>query len=131
MVSDGGDRLRLWVDLGGIVLWSGLVDLSSPGDSPCQMAPQKAETMTLSFLLLCIWALVANILALIPSKRHHWPQAYALLAVGLPLLAYVLYDNEWTLKVVSLAIWLSVMRWPILYGYRWVRRKLAQLGDKD
>ncbi|MHA3914505.1 DUF2484 family protein [Halovulum sp. GXIMD14793] len=80
--------------------------------------------MTLSFLLLCIWALAANIIALIPSKRHHWPQAYVLLAVGLPLLVYVLYENAWPVIVISLGVWGSVMRWPLLYGYKWIRRKI-------
>ena len=37
----------------------------------------------MSLLLACIWAVLANVIAMLPSKRSHWPQAYALIAAGL------------------------------------------------
>ena len=39
--------------------------------------------MTLSLILACLWAVAANLIALVPSKRAHWPQAYVLIAIGI------------------------------------------------
>ncbi len=78
--------------------------------------------MTISFLMLCIWALTANVIALFPSKRHHWPAAYALLAASLPLMGYVFYENDGFLIAAAILIWISTMRWPIRYGWKWIKR---------
>lgn len=80
--------------------------------------------MTNSFLLLCIWALTANIIALFPSRHHHWPAAYALLSISIPLMGYVFYQNGTLLNIAAALIWASTMRWPLLYGYNWIKRKL-------
>ena len=42
--------------------------------------------MSLSLILACLWVVAATVIALIPSKRNHWPQAFMLIALGLPLL---------------------------------------------
>ena len=45
--------------------------------------------MGTSLILAAIWFIVANLIALLPSKRNHWPQAYVLIALGIPILGYV------------------------------------------
>ena len=47
--------------------------------------------MSLSLILAALWALTANVLAMIPSRDNHWRRAYALIAVGIPILGYVTY----------------------------------------
>ncbi|MEW2913182.1 DUF2484 family protein [Leisingera sp. JC11] len=78
--------------------------------------------MTLSLTLAAVWALAANILAMIPSRDNHWRRAYVLIALGIPLLGYVTYENGpwWGLAVLLAGM--SVLRWPVLYFGRWLRR---------
>lgn len=78
--------------------------------------------MSLSLILAALWALTANVLAMLPSRDNHWRRAYALIAVGIPILGYVTYENGpwWGLAV--LAAGMSVLRYPVIYLGRWLRR---------
>lgn len=78
--------------------------------------------MSLSLILAALWALTANVLAMIPSRDNHWRRAYALIAVGIPILGYVTYENGpwWGLAV--LAAGMSVLHYPVVYLGRWLRR---------
>lgn len=76
----------------------------------------------LSIALVCIWAIIANVLAMTPSKDNHWRNAYVLIAIGIPLLGYVTYENGPWLGLVVLLGGMSVLRWPVIYLGRWVRR---------
>lgn len=80
--------------------------------------------MTLSLTLACVWAVAANVLAMIPSRDNHWSRAYLLIAIGIPLLGYVTYENGpwWGLAVLIAGM--SVLRWPVIYLNRWLRRCL-------
>ncbi|MEX0301532.1 MAG: DUF2484 family protein [Leisingera sp.] len=82
--------------------------------------------MTLSLTLAAIWALTANILAMIPSRDNHWRRAYVLIALGIPLLGYVTYENGpwWGLAVLLAGM--SVLRWPVIYLTRWVRQRVRR-----
>lgn len=80
--------------------------------------------MTLSLILACVWALCANFLAMLPSKDNHWRRAYALIAVGIPLLGYVTYENGPWIGLLVLAAGMSVLRWPVVYLGRWLRATL-------
>lgn len=87
--------------------------------------------MTVSLTLAALWALVANLLAILPSRDNHWRRAYALIAIGIPLLGYVVCENGpwWGLGVLCAAM--SVLRWPIVYMGRWLRRRgRATSGDE-
>ena len=77
--------------------------------------------MNLSLLLACMWALMANLLAMVPSRDNHWRRAYVLIAIGIPLLGFVTYQNGpwWGLAV--LAAGMSILRWPVIYLGRWLR----------
>lgn len=92
--------------------------------------------MTLSLALACLWAIAANVIAMFPSKRNHWPAAYGLIAIGIPLLGYVTYQNGPWVGLLVLAAGASTLRWPVLFLFRWFRRALglataAEGGDPD
>lgn len=79
--------------------------------------------MTTSLILACIWAVVANVLAMMPSRDNHWRRAYALIAVGIPILGYVTYENGPWFGLIVLFAGMSVLRWPVIYLGRWLRRQ--------
>ncbi len=81
--------------------------------------------MTLSLFLACAWLVLANVLAMLPSRDNHWTRAYALIALGLPLIGWVWWQNgPWVAALVLLA-GASVLRWPVLYLYRWLRARVS------
>lgn len=82
--------------------------------------------MSVSLVLAALWALVANVLAMIPSKDNHWTRAYVLIAVGIPILGYVTYENGPWIGLVVLLAGMSVLRWPVIYLSRWVRGRWTQ-----
>ncbi|WP_420005779.1 DUF2484 family protein [Arenibacterium sp. LLYu02] len=77
--------------------------------------------MTLSLTLACLWVVLANLLALIPSKDNHWRRAYGLIALGIPLLGYVTYENGPWWGLALLAAGMSILRWPVIYLFRWLK----------
>lgn len=76
--------------------------------------------MTLSLALACVWAIAANVLALLPSRDNHWTRAYVLIALGIPLLGFVTYENGPWLGLAVLIAGMSVLRWPVIFLWRWV-----------
>lgn len=78
--------------------------------------------MSLSLTLACLWALFANVLAMTPSRDHHWRNAYALIAVGIPIVGYVVMQHGPWIGLLVLAAGCSVLRWPVIYMGRWLRR---------
>ena len=79
--------------------------------------------MSLSLTLACLWAVVANVIAMAPSKDNHWRNAYILIALGLPILGYVTLQHGPWIGLLVLAAGASVLRWPVIYLMRWLRRK--------
>lgn len=82
--------------------------------------------MTLSLTLAFAWALLANVLAMIPSRDNHWTRAYVLIAVGIPLLGYVTVENGPWVGLLVLAAGMSVLRWPVRYLWRWVQGRIGR-----
>ncbi len=78
--------------------------------------------MTLSLILACVWLLIANVLAMLPSKDNHWRRAYVLIALGIPLLGFVTYENGPWIGLVVLIAGMSMLRWPVIYLTRWLKR---------
>ncbi len=76
--------------------------------------------MTVSLILACVWALSANLIAFFPSKHAHWPAAYGLIATGLPLLFWVIYENGIVIGVLVLLAAASILRWPLRYLVNWI-----------
>ncbi len=87
--------------------------------------------MTLSLTLACLWLFVANVIAMFPSRDKHWRAAYGLIAIGLPLLGFVIYENGLVWGGVVLAAGAWILRWPVRYLGRWLRRKLLGATDND
>ncbi len=81
--------------------------------------------MSLSLTLAFLWAIVANVTAMLPSRKNHWPAAYVLIAIGIPILGYVTLQHGPWVALLVLAAGASVLRWPLIYLGRWVRRALA------
>ncbi|MEL7281702.1 MAG: DUF2484 family protein [Pseudomonadota bacterium] len=81
--------------------------------------------MNTSLMLACLWALTANVLAMLPSRDNHWRRAYVLIAVGIPILGYVTYQNGpwWGLAVLLAGM--SLLRWPAIYLSRWLRGRFG------
>lgn len=80
--------------------------------------------MSWSIALAALWGVAANVLAMIPSKDNHWTRAYALIVVGIPILGYVTYENGPWVGLFVLAAGMSVLRWPVIYLGRWLRRRI-------
>ena len=80
--------------------------------------------MTLSLILAFLWVVVTNVSAMIPSKDNYWTRAYALIAVGVPLLGYVTYENGPVWGMIFLAAGASMLRWPVVYLGRWLKRRV-------
>ncbi|MEX0307317.1 MAG: DUF2484 family protein [Ruegeria sp.] len=80
--------------------------------------------MNWSIALAGLWGVVANVLAMIPSKDNHWRRAYFLIAVGVPILGYVTYQNGPWIGLLVLAAGMSVLRWPVIYLTRWTNAKM-------
>ncbi|SIN85962.1 DUF2484 family protein [Vannielia litorea] len=77
--------------------------------------------MTPSLICFFAWALAANLAAMIPSKDNHWTRAYVLIAAGIPLLGWVTYQNGPLIGIICMAAGASVLRWPVVYFWRWIR----------
>ncbi|MEO9896073.1 MAG: DUF2484 family protein [Paracoccaceae bacterium] len=78
--------------------------------------------MSLSLLLACIWGVTANILAMLPSKDQHWKNAYILIAVGIPIVGLATWQHGPLIGILLLIAGASVLRWPVIYLGRWLRR---------
>jgi len=79
-----------------------------------------------SLILACLWALAANVAAILPSGDNHWRRAYVLILLGIPLLGYVTYENGPVIGLLVMLAGMSMLRWPVLYLGRWMRQKLEK-----
>ncbi|MFK7746494.1 MAG: DUF2484 family protein [Roseobacter sp.] len=79
--------------------------------------------MSYSLILAALWALIANVLAMTPSRDHHWRNAYVLIAVGIPIVGYVTWQHGPILGLLVLAGGMSVLRWPVIYLSRWIKAR--------
>ena len=82
--------------------------------------------MSLSIILACLWALTANVLAMLPSRDNHWRNAYVLIAIGIPILGYVTWQHGPWVGLLVLAAGMSVLRWPVIYLSRWIKARVAR-----
>ena len=69
------------------------------------------------------WLIVANVIAMFPSRDHHWRAAFALIAIGIPLVGWVTYQNGPIWGLVILGAGASVLRWPLIYLVRRLRTR--------
>lgn len=79
--------------------------------------------MTASLVLACLWGVVANLAAVLPSRDQHWQRAYLLIGLGIPLLGFVTYENGPVVGLLVMLAGISMLRWPVIALGRWMRRK--------
>lgn len=86
--------------------------------------------MSTPLILACLWALAATLIAMLPSRDHHWRAAYCLILIGVPLVGWVtLVEGPWV-GLLVLAAGASVLRWPVWHLFRWMlRRRPAAEAD--
>ena len=76
-------------------------------------------------LLAALWAIVATVVALIPSRDRHWRAAYVLITVGIPIVGWVTYQNGPWIGLIVLGAGASILRWPLIRLWHWLKRKTA------
>lgn len=81
--------------------------------------------MSTSLVLALIWLVSANVIAMFPSKDYHWRNAYVLIALGVPLLLWVWWQNGFWIALVVLIAAMSILRWPVIYLARWLRGRFG------
>lgn len=81
--------------------------------------------MSHPLIAACLWILVACAIGMLPSRDHHWRAAHVLIALGIPILGWVTYANGPVWGLAALAAGTSILRWPVIYLWRWVRRRAA------
>lgn len=86
--------------------------------------------MSMHTLAICLWVLLAFVMAAIPSSDNHWRRAYVLIAIGTPLLIWLTWTGSLLYGVVFILVAASVLRWPLIYLFRWARRQFARQRDE-
>ena len=81
--------------------------------------------MTTPLIAGLLWLVAANLIGMLPSRDKHWRNAYLLIAVGVPLLGWVTYVDGVVWGVILLVAAGSVLRWPVVYAWRWVRGRVG------
>ncbi len=79
--------------------------------------------MTPALTAALVWLVVANVIAMFPSRDHHWRAAYVLIAIGIPLVGWVTAQSGPLWGMVILAAGASVLRWPLIHFWRWLKGK--------
>ncbi len=85
--------------------------------------------MTWGLAAAFLWLIVANVVAMFPSRDQHWTFAYVLIALGIPILGWVTWESGPIWGMVLLAAGASVLRWPVIFLWRWLRRKGAEPAE--
>ena len=75
----------------------------------------------LPLIAACLWLITANLIAMFPSKDHHWKNAYMLMALGLPLALWLSQSQGALIALIFLACAASILRWPVYFAWKWLR----------
>ena len=75
--------------------------------------------------LCLVWLIAANVIGMFPSRDLHWRAAYGMIAIGVPLLGWVTWESGPVVGLLLLAAGASILRWPVVYLWRWLRRQVG------
>lgn len=101
--------------------------LPEPGNDLPRVG-RRGPAVNLSLSLACIWVLVATVIALVPM-RSHWPAAYVLAAVGIPIVGFVTFQNGPIAGMLVLAGGASMLRWPLVHLWRWLKARRREPAE--
>ncbi|MGB3409519.1 MAG: DUF2484 family protein [Jannaschia sp.] len=76
----------------------------------------------MALIALCLWVVIAWLLMVTLTSRQSWPAAYGLVAVGVPIVVWLGVSMGWPWAVLGLLTMGVVLRWPVRYFWRWVKR---------
>ena len=77
-------------------------------------------------LALClVWLIAANVIGMFPSRDLHWRAAYVMIAIGVQLLGWATWESGPVVGLVLLAAGASILRWPVVFFWRWLRRQVG------
>ena len=82
--------------------------------------------MMLPLIAGCLWLITANLIAMFPSRDHHWTNAYILIEIGVPLLGWIGWTHGPLVALAFLLGGMSVLRWPVYFVARWFRSVLSR-----
>ena len=81
--------------------------------------------MISGWILICLWVVLAFVMAAFPSTDNHWRRAYVLIAVGLPVLVWIFWAEGLWMGLLGLLVGGVVLRWPVYFLWRWLRQRLG------
>ncbi|MEJ8560184.1 DUF2484 family protein [Yoonia sp. GPGPB17] len=76
-------------------------------------------------ILIGFWVVLAFVMAAFPSNDNHWRRAYVLIAVGIPLLGWIIWHDGFLMGALALLVGGLVLRWPVYFLWQRVKRKLG------
>ena len=82
--------------------------------------------MMTALVALGLWVVLAFLMQLFPSDDNHWRRAYVLIGLGLPLLVWITWKGGPAVGLLAFAVGALVLRWPLLYLFRWLRRLVGR-----
>jgi succinate-acetate transporter protein len=81
--------------------------------------------MSMQLVSVCLWILLAFVMAAFPSNDNHWRRAYILMAIGGPLLVWIIWTGHFWVAALFVTVACLVFRWPLLFLWRWMRRRVG------
>lgn len=71
-----------------------------------------------------LWLIAANLIAMLPTRDHHWRAAYVLMALGLPLVPLIWQSHGAPGALAFLLAAASILRWPLWFAWKRLRQAL-------
>ena len=87
--------------------------------------------MSGSIIAALVWLILANVIAMFPSRDNHWSIAYVLIAIGVPLLGRLTYENGPWVGFAAMLAGASLLRWPVRYLLRWIKRVIKPVTPAE
>lgn len=75
------------------------------------------------WVLICLWVVLAFVMAAFPSTDNHWRRAYILIVLGVPVLIWVTWQDGLAMGATGLVAGGLILRWPVYYLWRWLKQK--------